>query len=86
MVSRGEFVAIYGTAPIDVYIARSCTSLMSMQLLHNTVFWVNSKYTEFGWKRSLFINVTLYKVNKEQRDSEILPMSSAQSRFYAEHI
>lgn len=55
---------------------------MSMQLLHNTVFWVNSKYTEFGWKRSLFINVTLYKVNKVQRDSEILPMSSAQSRFY----
>lgn len=64
MLSWGEFVAIYGTAPIHRYIARQSISPMSMQLLHNTVFWVNCKCTEFCWKRSFFINVTVYKVNK----------------------
>lgn len=86
MPSWGEFVAIYGTAPIDRYIAWQSMSPMSMQLLHNTVFWVNCKCTEFCWKRSLFINVTVYKVNKAQWDSEILPMSMAESSFYVEHI
>lgn len=86
MLSWGEFVAIYGTAPIDRYIALQSMSPMSMQLLHNTVFWVNCKCTEFCWKRSLFINVTVYKVNKAQWDSEILPMSMAESSFYVEHI
>lgn len=86
MLSWGEFAAIYGTAPKHRYIARRSMSLMSMQLLHNTVFWVNCKCTEFCWKRSLFINVTVYKVNKAQWDSEILPMSMAECSFYVEHI